>query len=93
MDTALDPVAAGGSEPAAAEAPPTTDPVFSLHSRLGADHTIYLDFDGHTTTGTSWNSNYNVPTIVSPAYDLNGDESTWSSTELSRIADTWMARC
>lgn len=89
VDTAYGPVAAPGSEPAAVAAPPTTDPVFSLHSRLGADHTIYLDFDGHTTTGTSWNTNYNVPTIVSPAYDVSGDESTWNSTELSRMADTW----
>ena len=63
VDPAYDPSAASGSEPATAEAPPTTDPVFTLHSRLGADHVIYLDFDGHTTTGTPWNSNYSIATI------------------------------
>ncbi|NND84164.1 MAG: hypothetical protein HKN46_03350, partial [Acidimicrobiia bacterium] len=52
---------------------------------------IYLDFDGHTTTGTSWNSGYGVTEIVSPAYDLDGDPTTWNSTELSRIRNTWEA--
>lgn len=70
-------------------APPTTDPAFDLHSLPGADHTIYLDFDGHTTTGTTWNSAYNLPTIVSPPYDIDGSPDTWSATEISRIALAW----
>ena len=65
-------------------APPTTDAVFSLASRPGADHTIYLDFDGHVTEGTSWN-NADRPSIVSPPYDLDGDPETWTSTELANI--------
>lgn len=28
---------------------------FSLHSRPGATRKIFLDFDGHTTTGSAWN--------------------------------------
>ncbi len=72
-----------------APAPPTTDPAFDLHSLPGADHTIYLDFDGHTTTGTTWNSAYNLPTIVSPPYDIDGSADTWSATEISRIALAW----
>src|SRR5690606_29671235 len=72
-----------------APAPPTTDPAFDLHSLPGADHTIYLDFDGHTTTGTTWNSAYNLPTIVSPPFDIDGSPDTWSATEISRIALAW----
>jgi hypothetical protein len=30
--------------------------VFALHSRPAAAKKIYLDFDGHTTVGTSWNN-------------------------------------
>ncbi len=62
---------------------------FLLHSLPGASHTIYLDFDGHTTSGTTWNSAYGVDPIVSPAYDIDGDPSTFSSTEISRIQATW----
>ena len=72
-----------------APAPPTDDPAFDLHSLPGADHTIYLDFDGHTTTGTTWNSAYGLSTIVSPPYDLDGSPDTWSTTEITRIALAW----
>jgi len=72
-----------------ASAPPTDDPVFQMESRPGADHTIYLDFDGHVTEGTSWNGS--VPTIVSPAYDTNGDPDTWSAAELDVIRASFEA--
>ncbi|MEL7210362.1 MAG: zinc-dependent metalloprotease family protein, partial [Actinomycetota bacterium] len=81
---------AAGAEAGAESAPPTTDPVFSLHSRPGADHTIYLDFDGNTTTGTSWNASSGVDPIVSPPYDIDGDPTSWSSTELYRIEQAWI---
>src|SRR5262249_3312861 len=29
-----------------------------LHSFPGANRVIYLDFDGHTTSGTQWNTSY-----------------------------------
>ena len=72
-----------------AQAPPTTDPVFSRHSRQEANHVIYLDFDGHTTTGTVWNSSYGIDPILSPPYDIDGNTETWSAAELSRIDDVW----
>ncbi|BAY34078.1 hypothetical protein NIES2107_59830 [Nostoc carneum NIES-2107] len=62
--------------------------VFSLNSNAGANHTIYLDFNGHTTTGTSWNSQY-ASSIVSPAYDTDGNASTFSNTELENIWNIW----
>ncbi len=66
-------------------APPVTDAVFELSSLPGADKTIYLDFDGHVTEGTSWNSSYNVATIVSPPYDLDNDPNSWTAQELDII--------
>jgi hypothetical protein len=70
-------------------APLVTGPEFQLSSLPGAAKTIYLDFDGHVTTGTTWNSQYGVPTITSPPYDTNGNPDTWSSSELETIAKTW----
>ena len=71
-------------------APPTDDAVFFLASRPGADHTIYLDFDGHVTEGTTWN-NAERPTIVSPPYDTDGDPTSWSAAELSIIRSAFEA--
>jgi hypothetical protein len=56
-----------------------------LSSLPGANHTILLDFDGHVTVGTTWNNAYSVPTINSPAYDVDGDPNNFNSTELTRI--------
>ena len=64
-----------------------TVPAFS--SLPGADHTIYLDFDGHVTENTSWNSLYDNPSIVSPAYNIDGDPLAFGTTELERIVEAW----
>ena len=62
---------------------------FTLHSRPGAKRTIYLDFDGHSATGTSWNTSYGIPSIVSPAFSLDDTPGTFSSSELQRIRAIW----
>ena len=62
---------------------------FSLHSRPGANHTVFLDFDGHVTEGTRWNNSYGIDSIVSPAYDADGDNTTFNTTELERIQRIW----
>ncbi len=54
---------------------------FNLHSRLGAERTIFLDFDGGAVSGTAWNDFYTVPTGSQPAFDMNGDPTTWSQAE------------
>ena len=63
--------------------------VFSLNSNPGADHIIYLDFDGHTTTGTHWNDDHGNPAIITPAYDTDGDTSNFSTAERESIWYIW----
>ena len=61
---------------------------FNLDSRPGARRTIYLDFDGHVTSGTAWNSSYGVDPIVSPSYSLDSDPA-FSDRELENIQAMW----
>lgn len=62
---------------------------FELHSNPGARHTIYLDFDGHVTSGTAWNTGYNGGNdITTPAYGFEGDAS-FTDSELARIQRIW----
>ena len=58
-----------------------------LHSLPSAAHTIFLDFDGHITRGTSWNVEYDE--IHSPAFDADGDASSFNADERQRIISIW----
>ena len=60
---------------------------FKLHSQPGGNLVIYLDFDGHTTTGTSWNQQ-GLNSIVSPAYSADIDPK-FNATELAYIQHVW----
>ena len=74
---------------ATAEAAPLAD-TFVLHSRAGASRVIYLDFTGHTTTGTPWNSNFSGgANIVTPPYDIDGNTASFSDAELLAIQGIW----
>ncbi|MFM7312577.1 MAG: zinc-dependent metalloprotease family protein [Cyanobium sp.] len=92
VDMAL---ATSGSDPTAASANFSSgamvDPAltFNLHSDPNASRIIYLDFDGHTTTGTVWNTGSGVASYLSPAYDLDGDPTSFSTTERERIQQIW----
>jgi PKD repeat protein len=70
-----------------AQGPVPYDQTFLLHSLPGASKVVYLDFDGHTTTGTPWNNGGN--SIVSAPFDLDGVPSSWSATEMDRIQYIW----
>ena len=65
------------------------DQTFKLHSLAGAAKVIYLDFDGHVTSGTFWNNYNGGADIVSVPYDFNGDTGSFSDAELSRIQNIW----
>jgi hypothetical protein len=87
-DTTVAPAAPDQAPAAAVSAFPLAK-TFQLHSDPGALRVIYLDFDGHTTTGTSWNTGYNGgAAIVTPAYSFEGD-SSFSDNELARIQYIW----
>ncbi|HEX6151355.1 hypothetical protein [Nocardioides sp.] len=58
---------------------------FSLHSKLGAQRTIFLDFDGGAVSGTAWNDFYTIPTSSQPAFDLDGNPASWSQAEHDTI--------
>lgn len=61
---------------------------FQLHSSPTSSKVIYLDFNGHTTTGTSWNNSMGS-SFYSPAYDINGNPAIFNNEELSRIQQIW----
>ncbi len=62
---------------------------FRLHSYPSATKVIYLDFDGHTTANTQWNTNYNngLP-FTQTAFSFEGGNE-FSSAELTRIQAIW----
>ncbi|MBD2041469.1 DUF4347 domain-containing protein [Microcoleus sp. FACHB-672] len=61
-----------------------------LSSNPGATAKIFLDFDGHTTSGTAWNTNFNGNAdIISPAYSIDSDLNTFSTTEVANIEEIW----
>jgi len=79
--TVRDPIARGSSLVV-----PLSD-TFSLASLPGARHTIYLDFLGSNQVWGSWNSGRPIDT---PAYDLDGDPTTFSDAELIAIQQCWL---
>lgn len=56
----------------------------ALHSNPGASAKLFLDFDGHHES--IWGSWSNVNT---PAFDQDGDTSTFSDAELTAIREIW----
>lgn len=62
---------------------------FRLSSNPTASKTIYLDFDGHTTTGTSWNNTTMGASFFSPAYDIDNNPASFSNSELTLIQQIW----
>jgi PKD repeat protein len=74
----------------ASAAPYALDQTFKLHSLPGSQRVIYLDFDGHKTSGTQWNSNYTKgAAITSAAFDIDGDAKTFSAAERELIQLMW----
>jgi hypothetical protein len=81
-------LAASAPAPQAAALLPL-DQTFLLHSTPGASKVIYLDFDGHTTSGTEWNTEFTGgDDFTSPAYSYQGD-SSFSDAEKERIQKIW----
>ena len=62
---------------------------FLLHSRPGASKVIYLDFNGHVTKGTLWNTDFLATSVVTPAFDLDGKLGTFNYAEHAMIQKIW----
>ncbi|WP_328989786.1 zinc-dependent metalloprotease [Kribbella sp. NBC_01245] len=64
-------------------------PAFELHSKPGANRVIYLDFDGHTITGTAWNTSKGIDPVNVSSYDTDGNPATFSTAEQDVVRDVW----
>ncbi|MCG5060418.1 MAG: Ig-like domain-containing protein [Limnoraphis sp. WC205] len=60
-----------------------------LSSNPNATSKIFLDFNGHTTSGTYWNDYNGGANIVTPAYSIDADTATFSTTEIANIEQIW----
>jgi hypothetical protein len=87
-----DPAAAGAL--AASTEPTPLDPTiapasaFVLSSRPGAARTIYLDFDGHTLSGTAWNGSMGGDCYAEP-FDADGTPASFSDAERNIVISVW----
>jgi hypothetical protein len=64
-------------------------PAFELHSKPGSNRVIYLDFDGHTITGTAWNASKGIDPVNVTAYDTDGDPAVFSTAEQDVVHEVW----
>jgi hypothetical protein len=55
------------------------------HSRPSSPLKIYLDFTGHTTTGTAWNTETGFAWFTTPVWGRDGDSTTFSPAEAAEI--------
>jgi len=62
---------------------------FLLHSRPGSTKVIYLDFKGHVTKGSYWNTDRRGITIVTPPFDIDGKPTTFNYAEHAIIQKIW----
>lgn len=76
------------ADQSATEALVPLNQTFTLHSRPGAQRTVYLDFNGAVLTGTAWNT-AGRPTINALPFDSDGNTSVLSDPELERIQYIW----
>ena len=61
------------------------DDFLNLESRPGSEKTIYLDFNGHQSSGNQWGHNINFP-----AWDRNGNTSVFTDAEKEEIIGHWL---
>ena len=71
-------------------APFSYEQTFLLHSRPGSNRVIYLDFDGHVTSGTAWNTNYTSGQPINSApFSIDADPNTFTTQEKDAIQYIW----
>jgi hypothetical protein len=84
-------VAQAGTTPGVATATYPVAQTFALHSLPGSTHTIFLDFDGATVSGTWWNSSQTsnpMPARFYTGFTLDSDPG-FNANELAYIQQVW----
>ncbi len=79
---------APSDEPVAAAAVPLPQ-TFTLHSKPGAQKTVFLDFDGATVDATNWHAQYPGLATTHPAWDPSGNGAAFDDAELTSIQVIW----
>jgi hypothetical protein len=67
-------------------------PPVILNSRPGAPVSVILDFDGHSEDDPDWTGfrdDGQTGPVVTPPFDLDGDESTFNVAEIDFIREVW----
>ena len=72
-----------------AQTPLPLTETFQLHSDAGETNVIYLDFDGFVARNTTWNAQSGLPNILTGAFDVDGDPTTFSDAERTTIQSIW----
>ena len=82
------PAPSSASTPAAGPYPYAQ--TFTLHSRPGAQRTIYLDFNGETIQNTAWNGQFGAPAgpFFAEPFSIDGT-ATFSNSEQDVIQSVW----
>lgn len=71
-------------------APAPLQNTFELESLPGSEHTIYLDFNGVTLSGTAFNDNFGLPVVAATPFSLSAPADTnFTDTELTAIQRAW----
>ena len=79
------------NSPSVSEAAPFPySQTFALHSRPGSSRVIYLDFNGHVTSGTQWNNSFTGGQAINSApFSIDGDPNTFNQQEQDAIQYIW----
>ena len=67
-------------------------PPVILNSRPGAPVSVILDFDGHSEDDSDWTSfrdDGQTGPVITPPFDLDGDETTFTTAEIDFIREVW----
>lgn len=65
----------------------TAADVFALHSKPGSTNVLFLDFDGHTITGTAWNGS--EPSFSAAPFNTESGDGTLTDNERAQIQEIW----
>lgn len=79
---------AGAAVPSLFESTIDAATAFALHSNPGANRVIFLDFDGHTLSGTAWNNSTGGDCYAEP-FDSDSNPTSFSTSERNNIINTW----